>query len=284
VARRISLAWLKPPKVSPDGVMSLADHLREFRYRVLVSASAVMVGMIGVAFFYRGLLDLLTAPLLQAKASLAVTNPGIKTDVVVHDYFQAFLLVMQLCVVGGLVLTCPFWLYQVWAYIVPALLAKEKKVVIAFLGAAVPLFLFGVAVAYLVLPQGIIVMLQFTPDNMGILNLLDLNNYMTLLLQLMIVFGIGFLVPVFVVGLNLVGIVSGAQLKKARMGVVFGSFIFGAAATPGTDPFSMCALAIPMSILFLIAEAICHANDRRKVKKLKAEGLYIEPDIEPAKP
>lgn len=268
---RLNLGWLKPPKVPADGVMSLADHLREFRYRVVVSALAIIAGMIGVAFFWRPLFNLMVGPLMMARDVLKQTNPNINTVLTMEDYTQGFFLILQLCLVGGLVLTSPFWLYQAWAYIVPALLQKEKRIALSFIAVAAPLFIFGCLVAYWVMPQGIIVMLQFTPDNLGILNMLRVNNYLSLLLQLMVVFGIGFLVPVFVVALNLVGIISGAMLKKARTGVIFGAFVFGAAATPGADPFSMLALAIPMMLLFLIAEGLCHANDKRRARKIAAE-------------
>lgn len=272
---RLSLGWLKPPKVPADGVMSLADHLRELRYRITISALVIVAGMIASAFVWRTLFDLLLGPLMVARAMLKESNPELTTVLTIDDYAQPFMLVLRLCLVGGLVLTSPFWLYQVWAYIVPALLAKEKKIALSFIGVAVPLFLFGCYVAYWVMPQGIVVLLQFTPDNLGIQNLLKIDNYLNLLLQLMLVFGAGFLVPVFVVALNLVGIVSGAALKKARLGVVFGAFVFGAAATPGTDPFSMLALAIPMMVLFLLAEAVCHANDKRRAKRLRAEGVAV---------
>lgn len=268
---RLNLGWLKPPKVPADGVMSLADHLREFRYRVVVSALAIIAGMIGVAFIWRPLFDFLLGPLVVARSALRASNPNLTTVLTINDYTAPFFLVLRLCLVGGVVLTSPFWLYQAWAYIVPALLAKEKRMALSFIAVATPLFLFGCYVAYWVMPQGIIVMLQFTPDTVGIQNLLQVDNYLNLLLQLMVVFGIGFLVPVFVVALNLVGIISGAMLKKARTGVIFGTFVFGAAATPGADPFSMLALAIPMMLLFLIAEALCHANDKRRARKIAAE-------------
>lgn len=265
---RLNLDWLKPPKVPADGVMSLGEHLREFRYRVVVSAITILVGMIGVAFFWQPLLDVLASPLLVAFQVLRETNPKLNMSLTMDNYVAPFFLVLRICLVGGLVVTSPMWLYQAWAYIVPALLAKEKKLALAFIAVATPLFLFGCAVAYWVMPQGIIVMLQFTPDNLGILNLLNVGNYVDLLLQLMVVFGLGFLVPVFVVGLNLIGLLSAAMLKKARVGVVFGTFVFGAAATPGTDPFSMLALAVPMMLLFFAAEAICHVNDKRRAKRL----------------
>lgn len=277
---RLNLGWLKPPKFPADGVMSLADHLREFRYRVVVSALAILVGMIACAFIWQRLFDFLVAPLVNAVEVLKSISPNLNVQPVIPDYVQPFFLILRICLVGGLILTSPVWLYQVWAYIAPALLAKEKKLALAFIGAAVPLFVFGAVVAYWVLPQAIIVLLQFTPDNIGITNLLDVGNYLNMLLQLMVVFGVGFLVPVIVVALNMLGVVSGATLKKARLGVVFGSFVFGAAATPGTDPFSMLALAIPMMLLFLIAEAICHANDKRRAKRLAADEADAEAALE----
>ena len=91
------------------------------------------------------------------------------------------------------------------------------------------------------------------------------------LAQVMLVFGLGFLMPVVVVGANLVGVVKAKQLAKARTYVIFGTFVFGAAATPSTDPFSMLALAIPMSLLFLAAEIICRFNDKRRARRATAE-------------
>ena len=164
-------------------------------------------------------------------------------------------------------LASPVWVYQIWAYIVPALLAKERKWALSFLGAAIPLFLFGVLIGYYIMPQGISVMLSFTPSSVPITNLLEVNQFLELTLQLMVVFGLGFLMPVVVVGLNLIGVVSAQQLAKVRTYVIFGIFVFGAAATPSTDPFSMMALSIPMTLLYIIAEVIAHAHDRRKVAR-----------------
>jgi len=142
---------------------------------------------------------------------------------------------------------------------------------------AVPLFLGGVAMGYFVLPQATAIMVGFTPQQIPIDNLVPVDSFLLLMMQLMIVFGIGFLLPVVVVALNLVGVVSGRTLKKARGGVIFGCFVFAAAATPGGDPFSMVALSVPMALLFLGAEGVCHLNDKRREKRLKAQGLWVEP-------
>lgn len=271
MARRFSLGWLKPPAVPEDGVMSLADHLRELRYRMVFSMVFVVLGMIGCAFFYQQLVQLLMQPYTTAGEILAVTNPGINMQATINDVTQPFLFALQVVGLAGIVLTSPVWVYQAWAYIVPALVAKERKYALMFLGAAIPLFLLGVAAAYWVLPQGIVVMMQFTPLGIEITNLIEISNFLRLLIIMMLAFGIGFLTPVFVVGLNMLGILPAAALKNARPYVVFGCFVFAAAATPGGDPFSMVALAIPMALLFFVAEYLCRLNERRRGRRSSDE-------------
>ena len=171
---------------------------------------------------------------------------------------------------AGAVFTAPVWLYQFWAFIVPGLLAKEKRWALAFIGAATPMFAGGVAVGYLVLPKAMVVLLGFTQS--GVANLQDINAYLAFSLRLMIVFGIAFLLPLVVLMLNIVGVVKAKHLAKYRTYVIFGTFVFGAIATPSTDPFSMLALAAPMTVLFLAAEAIAHLLDRRKARRAVAAG------------
>lgn len=277
MARRFSLAWLKPPKVPPDGVMTLGEHLRELRYRLILSMLVIAVGTV-VAWFYQDqLFELLFRPWNQAIEIISASNPNLDVQSVLRDVVTPLILVLKVCAVAALIGTSPIWLYQVWAFLAPALLAKEKKYALAFLGAAVPLFLAGVAVAYLILPQAIAFMMSFTPESLDVVNLIEMDAFLSLLLQLMVVFGLGFLMPVVLVALNLMGLLSAKSLKAARAYVIFGCFVFGAAATPGGDPFSMLALAVPMIVLFFVAEAICRVNDKRRNARLAAQGLLVEP-------
>ncbi|MDO5534909.1 MAG: twin-arginine translocase subunit TatC [Propionibacteriaceae bacterium] len=264
---RLSLGWLRPPKFPADGVMSLADHLRELRYRLVFSSIVVAVGMIVCAIFYLPLFTFLLEPWARATEILKGIRPNLEVTAVLSGVTAPLILALMVCAVGGLVLTSPVWLYQIWAYIAPALLAKEKRYALFFLLAAVPLFLAGVVLGYFIAPQAFAIMLGFTPDMFEISNLVPVDTFLTLMLQLMLVFGAGFLLPVIVVTLNLVGIVSATALQSARRYVLFGCAVFAAAATPGGDPFSMLGLAIPMMVLFLVAEAICHANDKRRAKR-----------------
>ena len=225
--------------------MTLFEHLRELRYRLVIASLAIIVGMIISGFFYPALFDLLTRPYYAGIADLKANKPGAVTALVSNNLASPFTLALQVCMVAGLVLTSPIWLYQLWAFVVPGLLAKEKKWALIFIGLAAPLFAGGVLVAYVVLPKAISVLLNFTQS--GVTNLQDINLYLSFLLRLMVVFGIAFLLPLLVVMLNFLGVVKAAQLRRYRTYVIFGTFVFGAVATPSTDPFSMLALALPMA-------------------------------------
>jgi sec-independent protein translocase protein TatC len=265
--RRFSLRWLKPPRVPPGGNMTLFEHLAELRYRLVAAALCVIVAMIVCAFFYQALYDLLLQPYLAAVDDLKAIRPDAETQVVNIGVAAPMTLAIKIVGVAGLVLSAPLWLYQLWAFIAPGLMAKEKKWSLLFIGSSTPLFLAGVAVGYWVLPKGIEVMLSFTPEQVPVTNMLDMPYFLSFLIRLMLIFGLAFLLPVVVVALNLTGVVKAEQLARSRLYVIFGTFVFGAVATPSTDPFSMLALAVPMTVLYLIAEVLCHINDRARRRR-----------------
>ncbi len=274
---RFSLAWLKPPPIPPDGSMSLFEHLRELRYRLVVASAAIILGMIACSFFMDELFDILRHPYDVAIADLKARRPDLDTTLVNSGISSPFTLYLKIAMVGGLVLTAPVWLYQLWAFIMPGLLAKEKKWALIFMGAASPLFFAGVAVGYIVMPKGISVLLGFTQA--GITNLQDITAFLSFLLRVMVVFGIAFLIPLLVLMLNIVGVVKAHQLSKYRVYVIFGTFVFGAIATPSTDPFSMLALAAPMTVLFLVAEVMAHVLDRRKARRIASDDMLVRNSV-----
>ena len=265
-----SLKWLKPPPVPADGTMTLFEHLRELRYRLVVSIVAIIVGMVVAWFFRYNLLDILQRPYFQAIEALKVKHPDAITTLVNINLTSPLALSLKVSALAGAIVTAPFWLYQLWAFVVPGLLAKEKKWALIFIAAATPMFVGGVIVAYFVLPKAITVLLSFTQS--GVTNLQDINAYLSFLLRLMVVFGIGFLIPLVVLMLNIVGVITAKQMAKYRSLVIFGTFVFGAVATPSTDPFSMLAIAAPMALLFLGAEVIARILDRRKARQAALTG------------
>lgn len=276
-ARRV-IEIMKPPAPTDDGVMSLYDHLRELRYRVVASVLGILVTSLIAAIFYRPLIDVVMWPWYQGRAALLEAYPDAETTVVNVGIAAPFMLVLKVSLVAGLLLACPIWLWQLWRFIVPALLDKEKKYARWFLVTSIPLFLLGCSTGYLVLPKGIEVMLGFTPEGKGITNMLEINQFLQLELLLVLLFGVSFLLPVVLVMLNIAGVLKGEQLAKSRTYAIFGTFVFGAFATPSTDPFSMLALAVPMALMYLVAEVICKRNDKRKAKRLAAGGLLVTID------
>ncbi|MBK7821451.1 MAG: twin-arginine translocase subunit TatC [Tessaracoccus sp.] len=243
--------------------MSLIDHLRELRYRVTVAAAAIILGASVSAFFYNDIVQFVLAPWARARQAL---QNNLDADLIIanNGVTQAFTVAVILCLVAGIFFAAPIWLWQVWAFVAPGLLAKEKKYSLIFVAVSLPLFFAGCALGYYVWPKGIEVLLGFTPANMGITNILDVANFLSLEIKVVLVFGLSFLLPVVVVGLNMAGVVRGYQLKKARKMVIFGSVVLSAVATPTTDPFSMLALAVPITCMFLIAEIICRVWDKRR--------------------
>jgi sec-independent protein translocase protein TatC len=262
---KLSLAWLKPPKAGPDGSMSLFEHIAELRYRLIVMALTIIVGTVVAWFFRSYLTEVIFRPYELAAEAIRARNPGASLQMVNQGVASPFTLALKVSALAGILATSPVLLYQLWSFVVPGLLAKEKKWTLIFLGSATPLFLAGVAVGYYVMPKGLVVLLGFTEN--GITNLQDVNQFLSFLMRFMLVFGVAFLIPEVVLILNIMGILKAKYLSKYRSLIVFGTFVFGAVATPSTDPFSMLALALPMTVLFIVAEVIAHILDRRKARR-----------------
>ncbi len=251
-----------------DGRMALADHLRELRARLLRSVLALVVALILALFFYNQLFELIYRPYEIAQQQLA---GKVRTTATINGAGGPLLLQLKLCGVAAVVATSPYWLYQIWAFIVPGLHDNEKRWTRLFAAAAGPLFIAGVGVGYYVLPKGLTVLIGFTGDKLQ--SLVDFGEYFSFFSRMLLVFGVAFEIPLFVVLLNLAGIVSGKALGNYRPWIVVGTFVFAAVATPSTDPFSMLMLAIPMTLLFMVSEVIARVVDRRRRSRSVFAGL-----------
>ena len=239
--------------------MALSDHLRELRARLLRSVLVVIVVFFISLFFYDQLADLIRVPYDDAVERL---QGSVQTEIVVNDVTGPLLLQLKLCGVFSVIVTAPYWLYQIWAFILPGLHPAERKWTRIFVVIAGPLFFAGVATAYFVLPKALEVLIGFTPADAT--NLVDFGRFFSFITRMFLVFGIAFEIPLFVVMLNLAGVVSGKALGRYRPWIVILTFVFAAVATPSTDPFSMLMLAIPMLVLFFIAEIIARLVDRAR--------------------
>lgn len=247
--------------IGPDGRMALSDHLRELRARILKIVMVLVVGLVVSLFFFDPIFQLILGPYQDAQQAL---GEDVSTQATINGAGGPLMLHLKLCGLVAVVATSPLWLYQLWAFILPGLHSHERKWSRIFAAIAGPLFLTGVTVGYLTLPKGLEVLISFTPADLT--NLIEFSDYLTFLSRTLLVFGIAFEIPVFVILLNLAGVVSGKTLGAHRPWIVIGTFLFAAIATPSTDPFSMLFLAIPMVALFGISEVIARLIDRRRAR------------------
>lgn len=258
--------------------MPLMAHLRELRSRLFKGLLAIGLGAVVGWVYYTQIFEFITAPVTDVAEQLRAE--GYNVELTLTGVTQAFTLQLRIAFLSGIVLASPFWIYQIWAFITPGLYRNERRYAMLFVAAAVPLFLAGVAVALWVLPKGLELLIGFTPQSVS--NLLSVDTYLSFLIRTVIVFGIGFLTPIFIVGLNLVGILSADAIRRSWRWTVLAVFLFGAIATPTGDPLSMMLLAGPMLVLILAAFGICLLNDRRRARRRKELGYDDLSDDEAA--
>ncbi|MCK3768214.1 twin-arginine translocase subunit TatC [Microbacterium aerolatum] len=247
--------------------MSLGAHLVELRRRLMICAAALVVAMLVAFFVTDPIIDFITAPVER----IADEHPEVIVGLTFSSVTAPFDLRMRMAFSIGIFLAAPVWLWQIWAFIMPGLTRKEMKYTIGFVAAAIPLFFAGCYVGSLVVPHVIELMATFTPD--GANNLYEGKLYFDFIMKLMLVVGVSFVLPVFLVALNVAGIMSGrAILKGWRVAVLIAS-VFAALATPAADVVSMLLLAGILVVLFFAAAGVSMLFDRRKTKQMKAEGL-----------
>ncbi len=242
--------------------MSLGDHLREFRNRIFLIAGGVLVGSVVGWFLAEWVLGALVDIIQQLSAERQVSlNYGTVTS--------AFDIHLQLAITIGIVITSPWWLWQVWAYIGPALKRTEKRYALGFLGAALPLFVAGCAIGWLVLPNLFVVLTGFGQQETTAF--IEARTYVDFVLRLLLAIGIGFVSPVVLVLLNFIGVLSGRAIFKAWRWAVLAIMLFTAVVTPSADVLSMFLLALPILGLYVIAGGIALWHDRRSARRLAAE-------------
>lgn len=259
-----------------DQRMSLGDHLRELRKRLFISAIAIVVAA-AVAFINWGWLsDLLQLPVKLTSLTTFVQD-GMRVPITQlaenHNatisyttVSNAFDLTVQIGLTCAILLASPVWLYQVFAFLVPGLTGREKKYTFGFFFSAVPLFLAGGVVGWLLFPHMVELLASFTPGQDSIL--LDAKYYYDFIIKLVLAVGVGFVLPVFLVLLNFVGVLSAQTILRGWRVAVLIIALFCAVATPAVDVISMFLLAIPMVALYFAAVLVATLHDRGAARRL----------------
>ena len=263
------------------GTMPLLDHFRELRSRVVKSAFFIFV-FAGVGWvYYNTIITTLSAPVCDLR-SAQQSGSAECGALYISGVLGPLNLQLKVAFLTGIIISAPFWLYQLWAFIAPALTRREKRNSLFFITAATPFFALGAVLAYLVLPLAIKVLFGFTPESLN--NLIRFDDYLDFVLRLILIFGLAFELPVFLVSLNLIGVLSGRSILKPWRFAIFAISFFVAAFSPTADPLSMAALALPLIILYFGAGGIGLLVDRRRNRKSRSLADTDASNVDEAKP
>ena len=252
------------------GRMPLLDHLRELRSRVFKSVVIIGLGSCIGWYFYNEIITQLSKPVCDLKAAQlsGADNCG---ALYINGVLGPLNLQIKVALLSGVILMGPLWLYQLWAFIAPALHRKEKRNSVFFIFAATPFFAAGAFLGYSILPIAIRVLFGFTPESLS--NLVRFDDYLDFVMRAILLFGIAFELPVFLITFNLIGFLSGKAILKPWRIWIFAITLFVAGFTPSADPLSMLALALPLIFLYFFSGIFALCNDKRRDKKALQQEL-----------
>ncbi len=238
--------------------MSLAEHLRELRKRLVISAVAILITAVGGFFLAPFVIDALRVPI---NAIAEERN----AEIIYTTVTGAFDLRLAIAITIAIVAASPVWLYQLFAFLVPGLTSKEKRYTFGFFFTAVPLFFAGAAAGWFVFPHMVELLTSFSSQEDS--TLLDARTYYDFVIKLVLAIGVAFVLPVFLVLLNFVGVLSARSIIKGWRIAVLVIVLFTALATPAADVISMFLLAVPMVLLYFAAWGVAVLHDRRAARR-----------------
>ena len=263
--------------------MTLVAHLTELRNRIAKALLAVLIAT-AIAFWWyeHGLGDFIRAPYCNLPEDLRYGGEDSGgCGLLITDVFAGVFIRLKVSFLAGSVLSAPFWLYQLWAFITPGLKRNEKRYGIGFVAVSTLLFALGAVLAYISLSAGLELLLGLAGE--GTIIALTAQDYIGFVLSLLIAFGVSFEMPLIAIALNLVGVLSYEVLSKSRRWIFFLTIVFAAFVTPTQDPFTMLLMAIPMIVLFEGAIQVARIVDRRRARREAAES-YAEIGVDEPSP
>jgi sec-independent protein translocase protein TatC len=222
--------------------MSFLEHLEELRWRIIYSLLGIVIGAVLCWIFIDFLVDvILLKPAKQSGASLQNLKP-----------FGQLFMYMQIALIGGIIASIPNLFYQLWRFIAPALRKQERKYILAIVIYSSVCFLIGIAFAYFVmLPLTMKFAAQF--GSKDIVNQFAIDEYMSIIISVMLAAGLIFELPMVSFFLTKLGILTPKFMRKYRKHAIVVIMVAAAILTPGTDPVSQVILAVPLVLLYEIS-------------------------------
>ena len=244
--------------------MPLLDHLRELRKRIIRSALVIFLFSILGWYFYNSIIIQLASPVCDLQAAQETGNQYCGS-LYINGVLGPLNLQIKVALLTGIIVSAPMWLFQLWAFIAPGLHKKEKRNSVLFVISATPFFVAGATLGYLILPAAVKILFGFTPTALN--NLVKFDDYLDFVLRIILLFGLAFELPVFLISLNLIGFLRGTTILRPWRIWVFSIVLFTAAFTPTADPLTMLLLAVPLIFLYFLAGLFASLNDKRRDKK-----------------
>lgn len=246
--------------------MSLGEHLVELRKRLMWGAASIVLGAVAGWFLYEPVWSALYEPVRRIAEAQGAdpTRFNLTYQTITGGFEQR----LQVAIVVGIVISAPVWLFQIFAFLVPGLTTREKRYTFGFFFSAVPLFFAGCATGWFVLPHIVELMASFVPPESAALY--EARAYLDFVLKLVLASGIAFVLPVFLVLLNFIGVLEGRAILAGWRWAILAITLFTAIATPAADVISMFLLAIPMIALYFAAVGIAVLHDRRAARRQEA--------------
>lgn len=242
-----------------DGSMTLVEHLRELRSRLLKASLGILLGLI-VGFVFAGdVLEVLKRPYCNLLA-----ERGQECTFTQLEVAGPFMITLKIALYLGLIIGGPAWLYQLWAFIAPGLHRHERKWAYIFTAIAAPLFAAGAVLAYFLSERAIHFLQQFAGSDVA--TQLEYVRYIDFVTGMILLFGAAFEFPLVLLLLNFTGMVTGRRMLGWWRAAVFVCFAFAAVTTPDPGPFGMTLFAAALSLLFFIAVGVALINDRRRAR------------------
>lgn len=235
----------KKEKEDPTASMSVVDHLRELRDRLIFSIIAIAVGAVVCFIFFEPIIKLMVEPYKDATIS---KDFPLGKDLIFTSPLEAFTTRIKVAAYGGFVIASPVVFFHLWRFITPGLSSKEKKYAYPFTIASVILFVGGSGLAVITFPKALNFLLHAGGENID--PLLSAGSYLTLVFLMVISFGVAFEFPIVMMFLLLARVVTTRTLRKVRKFTFLGLVVFCAVITPSQDPITLFAMALPMYFLY----------------------------------
>jgi len=240
----------------PDTTMSLGDHLEELRLRVILALGGFVAAFILAVFFGKFIIVFIEGPYISVmgpEARLQSLAPA--------DGFTTY---MEIAMIAATVVSSPWIFYQLWLFVSAGLYSHERRYVYLAVPFSAGMFIAGALFfIFVIAPVTLKFLVLFNKEILGVASNFTFKDYVSFINIMMLVFGITFQTPIAIFFLNKIGLISIEAFRKSRRFVMFGVVILAAVATPGSDMFSLFALAIPMYLLFELGIFLSYLSSRK---------------------